>query len=956
MIRAIFAVCLVFHMTECSKLTDDKSFVVTFQEGIKNIDYHVDDQWLEYTSEIPSFEDFTACHWMKIFYFSKEMMPIWSYCMVQGQENSNFTDCIRISFIPENKSANRNLKAKLVVPRYRSRGEQLNKASYILLKPFKHRAWNHVCWRYSRNLQCHSIFYNGVLMGKKCDTHEKSDKWLAIPSSKNLSKHRVIVGQEQDEVEKYKFDYRKTLNGKLTEINIWGKMLTSTEIRNLSHCYAFPKGDILSWTQSRYTSNKAAIESAHDLSFLCDEDKKLIISTQPQTFSSALDTCRILGGVLIVPQSLEDNNAILHLFEMHKKSCLLQESCISNRTTDNMKCHSDEPVAWIGLKQKGGKWFYWDGKNKNTNMSNFTNWDDSCSGRGYGNAECAYMKRNGYWRYGTEKKCNSKVLKLCPICHVSGTKPFTVNGFDDIKWIDWNFYPVLDNQNQVSYFDGYKNAKLIKHNGDWTFYPKNGSLQQHVKFRIKNDRSFPTGRIQWSQYPLNGNLKDAKKSLISFSHCRFGDEFTCSSGKCVEKLKRCNHVKDCEDGSDEENCSYIAIPEEYTNTTSPGSLLQYHQSSFLARLRVQINILSIDAIDTCKMIVTLTMEIRIRWFDGRLTYKNLVENETNFIPERESNGIWLPLNNIIFIDSVAGDTFRDDTKEIAVRASRANGTDAENSYEDSQFYGDANELEMTQIFKVSFKCIFDLYQFPFDQETCEFPIKMRRTEKLTNILVEDYPQPIIYNGPNITHQFKIWDFKSFSNYTGDGTNFTFTLELKRNYMHQIFATFFPTFLLWLLTYATLFIDIDDFDNRFQGSTTTMLVLAALLNSITSSLPKTSYLKLIDIWFFWHTLAIFSLIIFHIILAKIGKNISYRVYKEDKPVIQNGFEDLPIEQKDPLDDNTEVSNGSNHDIKNSDNTCLDKTLLRIYLNRTVIITLPLFSIIFYANYFYFTIRK
>ena len=134
-------------------------------------------------------------------------------------------------------------------------------------------------------------------------------------------------------------------------------MLISTEIRNLSHCYAFPKGDILSWTQSRYTSNKAAIESAHDLSFLCDEDKKLIISTQPQTFSSALDTCRILGGVLMVPQSLEDNNAILNLFKIHEKSCLLQQSCTRNQTANNMKCHSDEPVAWIGLKQKGDKWW-----------------------------------------------------------------------------------------------------------------------------------------------------------------------------------------------------------------------------------------------------------------------------------------------------------------------------------------------------------------------------------------------------------------------------------------------------------------------------------------------------------------------------------------------------------------------------------------------------------------------
>ena len=147
---------------------------------------------------------------------------------------------------------------------------------------------------------------------------------------------------------------------------------------------------------------------------------------------------------------------------------------------------------------------------------------------------------------------------------------------------------------------------------------------------------------------------------------------------------------------------------------------------------------------------------------------------------------------------------------------------------------------------------------------------MRRVEKLTSILVKDSPS-IIYDGPKTIHQFKIGNQTSSTHVsTNEETTFKFTIELRRNYMHQIFATYFPTFLLWLLTYATLFIDVDDFDNRFQGSVTALLVLAALLNAITNSLPKTSYLKLIDLWFFWHTIGIFSLIIFHIVLAKVYK--------------------------------------------------------------------------------------
>ena len=143
--------CLLVVFVLCSvgngKCESEESFVVSFQEGIKNIDYHVDNQWMEYTGEIPSIKDFTACHWMNIRYFSKELMPIWSYCMIRDEKERNDTDCLQISFIPVPESANRNVKTQIFLPWYRIKG-RVNKATHILLKPFKHRSWNHVCWTY----------------------------------------------------------------------------------------------------------------------------------------------------------------------------------------------------------------------------------------------------------------------------------------------------------------------------------------------------------------------------------------------------------------------------------------------------------------------------------------------------------------------------------------------------------------------------------------------------------------------------------------------------------------------------------------------------------------------------------------------------------------------------------------------------------------------------------------
>lgn len=37
------------------------------------------------------------------------------------------------------------------------------------------------------------------------------------------------------------------------------------------------------------------------------------------------------------------------------------------------------------------------------------------------------------------------------------------------------------------------------------------------------------------------------------------DEFVCRSGECIDKSLRCNLYKDCDDGSDEDNCKYDGI-------------------------------------------------------------------------------------------------------------------------------------------------------------------------------------------------------------------------------------------------------------------------------------------------------------------------------------------------------------------------------------------------------------
>ena len=76
--------------------------------------------------------------------------------------------------------------------------------------------------------------------------------------------------------------------------------------------------------------------------------------------------------------------------------------------------------------------------------------------------------------------------------------------------------------------------------------------------------------------------------------------------------------------------------------------------------------------------------------------------------------------------------------------------------------------------------------------------------------------------------------------------------------------------MWFLAYLTLFIPIEDFSNRFMGMVTALLVLVALLASISDKLPQTSYFKYIDLWFTFYIINIISLIMFTIFVNSVLK--------------------------------------------------------------------------------------
>ena len=119
----------------------------------------------------------------------------------------------------------------------------------------------------------------------------------------------------------------------------------------------------------------------------------------------------------------------------------------------------------------------------------------------------------------------------------------------------------------------------------------------------------------------NECFRSTDEADFTFSQCSFRNEFTCDDGSCINKYKRCDDVNDCDDDSDENNCTIVKLEEDYRRGDPPklsGNEINY--------LETTVEIKRIDSIDL-NGIMTLTASITIRWKDPRMEFLNIRDKE-----------------------------------------------------------------------------------------------------------------------------------------------------------------------------------------------------------------------------------------------------------------------------------------------------------------------------------------
>ena len=541
------------------------------------------------------------------------------------------------------------------------------------------RAWNHFCWlQEGKDI---SIYSNGHLVSKFKENVDTKTNYLFM-DQKDVFDSALILGQDQGTV-KGGFSLRKLFQGKLTEFNIWNKILPTNEIIRMSRCEIFPKGNIIVWKKENFKLNKVIHQDTENL---CKR-KVFFIFPKRVKLSEASRECRVLGGEVAAPVTEEENKEIVDLTKLFPSQCM---------TFSNS-------VSWIGV-ERISKYGGWTQTGNASKIATFNKLGKKYMKSLEDDAEnvCITLTEKGDWKAYHDCNASANVIKACNICQFSRVPSLLVRGLCTPQGPNWIYYLVQD-QKSGYYFEGYKRDKIIQTEDSWELITSD--KQKFVT--LKPFTGGPVGRRVWKQHramdeacgqteysvldDYNMYLEDHEQSqldfsLITFSICSLLEEFSCNNGECIEKYKRCDEIVDCSDGSDEQFCSVVEVPDDYRSGEPPKL-----QNGKINNVNTTIQIKRFDNI-ALDGTMEITINIEMTWIDERLTFLNIIDDNHSGtasikdVSKSKQTKIWLPLDRIVHENAVIGEVKVGSANFVRVVAS----TEALESHVENAIEGKSN--------------------------------------------------------------------------------------------------------------------------------------------------------------------------------------------------------------------------------------------------------------------------
>ncbi|KAK3850714.1 hypothetical protein Pcinc_042595 [Petrolisthes cinctipes] len=670
--------------------------------------------------------------------------------------------------------------------------------------------WYHLCFTYDHTTTLIQTFLDG---------EKVQHAYYAV--DRPAFGDYAAVGNGQAPEESY--------SGDITQVNVWDRILSDDDIRSMAQCKSDLKGNFISWEAGWKLNNATSYDQP--LAKFCQVEEEKIYYWFPEVSDYVGQyVCEALGTHLPHVTSLEEAEDLYHQSEMkwpESDHCpLYYWSSLNDKANENV---------WVASYDR-----------KLIDNSSYWSPDEP---NGYRYENCAAVRRDGL----IDDDC---AWDRCALCIFTEPQRFSLLGTCE---------PELRNVYFVAYqekygglvFKSYGVYHIKKENGTW-FYVD--TVKSYTIARMEPFvPHFPMGRRVWQlEREVCGQESGGRREMLLTTCQRH--QYTCDDGTCIPHHYRCDLKYDCRDRSDEMECELISFPSDYHQHLPPR--VPGKEDSKLPVI-IKFIIKSID-VQTVKMTMKLSYEIEMSWFDNRLNYFNLKTNDSLNSPRLDTmRKLWSPLVKLLNTDTIDSSLLADDATTLVRRLVPPLGRDEGAAAEVDIYSGEENPLSVSRKYSTEYACRFDLTLYPFDNQHCD--VHLQIVSGQVSFLDVHPNSSVVYLGGTVLNEYKIGTLQVFLEKDYQPGEARIRVPMTRLFGNSILTIYIPSLILTIISYLTFFFRTSIFDVRVMVALTSLLVLATLFAQASSSLPKTSYFKMVDIWLLFCVGITFLVIIFHVLI-------------------------------------------------------------------------------------------
>ena len=711
------------------------------------------------------------------------------------------------------------------------------------------RKWAHVCVVGDFINDKTYMFLNGKKINET-----RIELTRALPDNYFSEEHRSsgeVIPGFSIEFGRYYYDSNPII-GELMDINAWDYVLDESEMKVITECksFKFRVGNLINMDSAFNVTGPLCQPIERDSQELsCAEStKEILLPIRAGTLQAAEKQCDKLFKKSIGPK-----------FRTAEKYASLYNKLKAQPRTKGFKkqCwHGGRVLTWLAYKKRAGT----------------TTWNHISDGSEVAFDKQIYTGLPPSAKEEKEDKClrwysgplSEKLTQLnptvcekeynfdwspCVICSVPHTLEravtLTLSGMCDRSAFD-TFYHMENDENGAVIYSGF-DSSMIRYDSKKNLWILTIEHKPDIVATCDSElTSFVLGNHDWKvTNDLGCYSGGTELKRLSFSTCSL-DQYTCNDASCVDLVSRCDGKVDCEDKSDELDCRLVEQSQAYKKHLPPPP----QGDGTKAKVKVSIEVINVAGIDEIGASVEFQFMLQMTWQEVRLNFLNLRESGRSNLETQEMEYLWVP--KLVFYNTKERlETVVDEKTSMYVER-KGNFTRAKNKL---VFKASENPLSATRFYKINFICNFDMAWYPFDTQKCSMNFVMDNGDQdLVDLSVGN----LEYSGPLDLTQYYIKK-KTFLERTDEkGMKIAFVdIYLGRRLLSMILTVFAPTIILNIVGHSSNYFKEFFFEAVISLNVTVMLVLTTMFISVSESLPKTAYIKMIDIWLLFNLIKPFN---------------------------------------------------------------------------------------------------